>query len=146
MRTVVALLVLIAACNAVPTEGPSFVPNADGVVIIQNSPGGNVQHFLNERDKLERMGLPVEIRGFCNSSCAIFYSLPTACLRPGARLGFHTASNDPTGHYERMIRNQFRAGIRDMYWSEWRHSEEIVSINRDEAMALDPEIVACEDR
>lgn len=150
MRLLLASLFFLSGCVFTPAvTGPSFGPNENGVVVIRNNHGGNVQHFLNERARLERIGAPVEIRGFCNSACVVFVTLPTACMGSGAFLGFHRVSGGgPLGQPLGISRISatLRGEMRRKYDAEWSRSASIVSVNRSEALRLDPEIQRCESK
>lgn len=146
MRALALLCLFLAGCALAPgVSGVRFKPNADGVVVVANVGGGNVQHFLNERARLDRLGAPVELRGFCNSACTVLYSLPTACLARGATLGFHSVAGAASPFYERRIRAHYRAGIAEGYWNEWRKSEALTVLTREQVTRLDPATKICED-
>jgi hypothetical protein len=151
MKYIVSLMAIIAVtgCSqlaAIVDESPRFEPDERGVIVIANDNGGNVENYLTERDRLKRLGLPIEIRGKCVSACTVFYSLPTACLASGSYLGFHGVSGGgPLGPtvQERQLRDTYRNGIRDQYWSEWRMSNEITKVPAAEVIRLDPEARIC---
>jgi hypothetical protein len=139
-RFLLLIPIILAACSA-----PQ--PRVDGQVEIRDDSGGNVQAYLNERNRLEREGVPVRISGYCDSACAIFYSLPTACLAPDARLGFHKATGGgplgPSLATQRMA-SHFRGELQERYLDRWSKSETMIRINRETVRRLDPEVQFCD--
>jgi hypothetical protein len=143
-----ASVLALGACSSAVVTGPTFQPGPDGVVVVENVGGGNVLHFVGERARLERLGAPVEIRGYCNSACVVFYSLPTACMAPGSRLGFHAPSGGgPLGPSlaRSRIESHLRAGVLDEYRREWGTSSEIIRVPREDVIAFDPDVMRCEN-
>lgn len=65
-------------------------------IIIDNDGGGNVATFSMWYDRVRASGVPVRIRGICDSACTIVLSLPRdqVCIEPTGSLGFHLATYD----------------------------------------------------
>lgn len=64
---------------------------AVGVTYIDADGGGNVLGYVQHYESLQRQGIPVVIRGVCNSSCTMALGYSNVCLMPDAELGFHPA-------------------------------------------------------
>lgn len=139
MKRALILALALSACVK------PVVNESDNVVIIKNGNGGNVLSHIAERDRLEALGKPVRIEGYCASACTIFYSLPTACMAEGSSLHFHGA-NIAGAVWEPRMAEFYRAGIKDKYLAEWRDivGKPMAAVTREEAKALDPAIQFCE--
>lgn len=63
-------------------------------IIIDNDSGGNIQFFAMWYDRVRDSGVPVRVRGMCDSACTIVLSLPReqVCMEPTASFGVHLAS------------------------------------------------------
>ncbi|MDZ7904585.1 MAG: hypothetical protein U5N55_01465 [Cypionkella sp.] len=58
---------------------------------IRNDYGGNLQQYTIRNATAKLQGRNAVIAGECSSACVT--ALPRACLRPSARLGFHSPAN-----------------------------------------------------
>lgn len=136
-------LALMAAC--VPTVAPT-APSSEPIV-IRNNRGGNVLSAIQYRNELARSGRPVEIRGYCGSACTLYITLPNACLGPGATVGFHApripgTTIIPQG-VDQIMGSFYRAGIKQRWDAEWKHSLQIQKITAREYARLDPQTRLC---
>jgi hypothetical protein len=63
-------------------------------VVIDNDGGGNVATFVMWYKRIKESGVPVRLRGVCDSACTFILMLPReqVCVEPTASLGFHLAS------------------------------------------------------
>lgn len=63
-------------------------------VVIGDDGGGNIHTFEMWYNRLRDSGVPVILRGVCDSACTIVLSLPhdQVCVERTASLGFHLAS------------------------------------------------------
>ncbi|MFV0512488.1 MAG: hypothetical protein ACK5MY_02460 [Jhaorihella sp.] len=119
----------------------------DEVYTIENDGGGQVISAIADWNRLHDWGGPVEIRGYCNSACTIFASLPNACLAPESRYGFHSASiaGVPAPHINLMLRQFYRGEIRDRFDDDWSDSTDLTRISVVEFKQLDPEVRLCDE-
>ena len=84
-KLLTALLCLIV-CTSATSAGdtrPRFVE-----AHVQNSPGGEVDRFLQLLDAFLEDGTKVHISGYCASACTLFLTAD-ACVYEDTRLGFH---------------------------------------------------------
>lgn len=60
-------------------------------IVIGDDLGGDVDMFLVWYGRVRDSGVPVVIRGLCQSACTLVMLLPPAqiCIEPTASLGFH---------------------------------------------------------
>lgn len=60
-------------------------------IVIGDDLGGDVDFFLMWYGRVRDSGVPVVIRGLCQSACTLVMLLPPAqvCIEPTASLGFH---------------------------------------------------------
>lgn len=65
-------------------------------IIIDNDGGGNIAFFSMWYERLRESGVPVRVRGMCDSACTIVLSLPRSqvCMEPTGSFGIHLASYD----------------------------------------------------
>ncbi len=63
-------------------------------VVIGDDGGGNIHTFSMWYERIRDSGVPVVLRGICDSACTIVLSLPhdQVCVERTASLGFHLAS------------------------------------------------------
>ena len=135
---------LLGACGTVASVLVHTVPDLDysqDVLVIENNPGGNPYEFGDFRAKLERLGKPVELVGFCNSACTILLNSPVVCLDPQVRIGFH--SSNQGGLANPYMRQFYKDGILEQYDAVWKKSTTMSRITAQEAQALDPSIKIC---
>ena len=86
MRIVAALL-LASVLFAVPALAQT--------IDVSNDPGGFMGQYDTRWRNRAAKGVSVRISGMCASACTIlFHHIPRnrICVTPGARIGFHTAS------------------------------------------------------
>ena len=83
---------------------------------------------------------PVRIEGFCNSACLMFTTLPSACLAPRLKLGFHEANVNLGFVGNPEITKYLRGGIQKRFVDEWQNIQftEIHCITTDDFIELDP--------
>lgn len=95
IRTLIISLATAALLPLVAASAPAVVKHVfpENVAIdrayIDNSPGGDVQAFLDVREDLRSRDTKVFISGDCASACTLFLDLPNACVYANTRLGFH---------------------------------------------------------
>jgi hypothetical protein len=53
--------------------------------------GGQLYGYIIDYMKIKRSGRPYPLK-YCASACTLYLTLPNACLLPGAKFGFHSAS------------------------------------------------------
>lgn len=63
-------------------------------LIIDNDAGGNIAFFSMWYERVRDSGVPVRVRGMCDSACTIVLSLPhdQVCMERTASFGIHLAS------------------------------------------------------
>ena len=88
--------------------------------VIHNDGGGQLISAEVDRALLQAWGGRVEISGYCNSACVVFTTLPNACLKPGAVIGFHGANMNagPVGNPQ--ITRYLRAGVLSKWVADWQ--------------------------
>lgn len=136
------LICAIAALGLVACTDRRDSPVGDETYVVERDGGGQIISAIADRRQLEAWGGRVEINGRCLSSCAIFTTLPNACLGPDAIIGFH-GSNVPG--FGLALAPYFRNGIREMFLSDWIFiNGPTHKITAQEYVALDPETRLCE--
>lgn len=90
-----ASLKIASVALALLLAGPALAQKA---VIIDDDGGGEVDTYLNWYQRLKASGVPVVLRGICESACGFVLMLPSrqVCVEPTASLGFHLASSGHT--------------------------------------------------
>lgn len=147
-RFIIGLLALAATACTQPEDTGSWVETA-GEVVITNNGGGTILAFTTERARLLASGKKVVLKGYCASSCTIFYSLPNACMAKGSYLAFHGAKamigiGETVGNSQ--LAKHYRAGIKGKFLAEWKNvTKPLVKVQRAEVKALDPATKFCED-
>lgn len=65
-------------------------------IVIDNDGGGNIAFFSMWYERLRESGVPVRVRGMCDSACTIVLSLPhdQVCMERTGSFGIHLASYD----------------------------------------------------
>ena len=128
----------------------SALPALADTVVIRNDGGGNINDYLARRAKLARADA-VRIEGKCLSACAIFTTLPNACVAPDAAIGFH-GTLPKSGIFaidlwlDMRMGQYFRGEVRRKYETEWRHlggSNQFHVITGRQLKRLDPQIRHC---
>lgn len=122
-------------------------------VVIRNDGGGNITDYRARRTQLARVE-NVRIEGKCLSACAIFTTLPNACVDPKAQIGFHGTlpkSGIPVVDYwlDMRMGEYFRGQVRRKFETEWRHlggRDEFVVMSGAQLKKLDPQIRLCKPR
>lgn len=64
-------------------------PAIEAPVVITDDRGGVLAQYAQQAINYFAQEREVRIQGVCNSACTLAISLPTACVYPQARLGFH---------------------------------------------------------
>ncbi len=120
-------------------------PPRGALHVIQNDPGGQIISAIADRKRLERWGGPIEIRGFCNSACTIFTTLPNACLAPDARIGFHSSNVNVEWVGNPQIAEYLRGGILNKFLTEWQFVPftDMHRISAQDYVRLDPQTRLC---
>ncbi|MFD1882226.1 hypothetical protein [Paracoccus pacificus] len=142
----IALVLALVAAAPAPAQkyAPGTGPNP---IIIRNNAGGNVMEMVRYRQNLARSGRPVQFRGYCDSACTILTTLPNSCLGPGAMIGFHAPRIPHTKIIpplvDEIMGNFYRNGIRQKWFSTWRHQLKIQRIDAKTYARLDPEVRLC---
>lgn len=79
--------------------------------VIDDDHGGTVDTFARWYKRLADSGMPVIVRGVCESACTLVLSLPRSqvCIEPTASFGFHHATIDdrPEPGVTRAISRRF---------------------------------------
>ncbi len=90
-------------------------------ITVKRDLGGSVAERIQQVRQLSATGTPVRIEGTCISACTLLLGVPTTCVSPQARLGFHGPSSRlrgiplPPEEYERVSRQ-----MAEMYPAELR--------------------------
>ncbi len=103
---------LLAALQTLETTAENFQPGA-GTLLIRENGGGETGIFIRIASEIYRLGLRLEVEGYCMSSC-FNYLVPAARqihLRPGALLGFH-GSAETTANELPPLKLLYRSKIR----------------------------------
>ena len=136
---------LTMACSLVACTDRRPEPTTEPYVIRRDG-GGQLISAEADRAMLLAWGGRVEIRGYCNSACVIFTTLPNACLGPRLDIGFHGSNVNvgPIGN-EQMAK-YMRGGVKRRYLEEWQHipHTEIHKITAEEYVRLDPRSRICD--
>lgn len=69
-------------------------PPPPAVVVITKDYGGLVDEYATQELVYFRQRREVRIKGECHSACTMALALPTVCIYPSARLGFHLPRYD----------------------------------------------------
>lgn len=116
-------------------------------IVIRNDHGGNVAANILRREQLANSGREVQLRGFCDSACTMFTTLPNACLAPDATFGFHAPSigdsNIPAPMVGDLIGQFYRNGIARNWQQSWGNSTKITQISAKGYVRLDPQARLC---
>ncbi len=120
------------------------------IVKISNDLGGNIQDYRLRRAELARAG-EVRIYHKCYSACAIYTTLPNACVWPKAQIGFHGASpvyDIPALDMwlDMRMGEFFRGEVQRRYIADWRHLKGAANmhvISGAELHRLDPKVRLC---
>lgn len=122
-------------------------------VVINDDGGGNIRTFVMWYERIRDSGVPVVLRGICDSACTLVLTLPhdQVCVEPTASLGFHLASYSDeaapslTGA---MIRRWYPAKVREWLVGQTLHeaplymtAEEVVKLGIFAACKPVPEAV-----
>lgn len=114
--------------------------------VIEDDGGGQLLSAEADRAALLAWGGAVEIRGDCASACAIFTTLPNACLDPASRIGFHSANINlgPVGNAQ--VARHLRGDIRALFEAKWQFvpSDQIHWVPAETYVVLDPETRLCD--
>jgi hypothetical protein len=90
-------------CRAIAlTVALACAPTAWADVVIQNDPGGKIGDYVQKYTDLAYRQERIVISGWCNSACTLLLGIvpvSRVCVRPGASLGFHSASLGQLGPY-----------------------------------------------
>ncbi|MDZ4093732.1 MAG: hypothetical protein U1D35_02335 [Paracoccaceae bacterium] len=122
-------------------------------VVIRNDVGGNVNEYRGRRAKLAQAEA-VRIEGRCFSACAIFTTLPNACVMPRAQIGFHgtlpKSGIEAVDYWLDMrLGDYFRGEVKRRYIAQWRH---LGGVNQMHVLsgralnALDPQVQLCKGK
>lgn len=114
--------------------------------IIENNRGGYIHEADAARARLAAWGGRVEIHGVCNSACAIFITLPNACMNPDLKIGFHRSSVNIAGVIgNAQLSRHFRGGVKAQYDAVWGElpDGESHTISAQEFARLDPQSKIC---
>ncbi|MBC2835104.1 hypothetical protein H7F16_06260 [Gemmobacter straminiformis] len=85
----------------------AFSASAKAMIVTRDM-GGSVRERIAQVNDLSANGTEVRIVGTCVSACTLLLGVPTACVAPQARLGFHGPSTRkrglplPRDEYERV--------------------------------------------
>ncbi|WP_442771714.1 hypothetical protein [Paenirhodobacter enshiensis] len=149
--TLVALLSAAVLAGCVGSPGPAQSTPAGGTrnapIVIRNDHGGNVAANILRREQLANSGREVQLRGFCDSACTMFTTLPNACLAPDATFGFHApsigGSSTPAPMVGDLIGQFYRNGIARKWQQSWGNSTKITRISAKRYVQLDPQARLC---
>jgi len=79
-------------------------------LVITNDRGGVVAERVEQVRAMRQAGAVVRIKGRCYSTCTMLLGLPSACVYPSARMGFHGPQSQfygvalPPAEFERWSR------------------------------------------
>lgn len=88
------MLKIALAALALSLSAPTALAQKPvSAVIIDDDVGGSVETYLAWYQRLKDSGVPVVLRGICDSACGFVLMLPAAqvCVEPTASIGFHLA-------------------------------------------------------
>lgn len=86
------LIAVAAAAIGICALAPLSVSADVRPLVIEDDEGGDLGNFLVWYGRVRDSGVPVRIRGLCQSACTLFFGVvPPAqiCIEPTASLGFH---------------------------------------------------------
>lgn len=118
-------------------------------IIIDNDGGGNIATFTMWYNRLRESGVPVRVRGICDSACTLALSLPhdQVCMEGTGSFGFHLASyNDEAapGVTGAMIRRWYPLAVRKWLMGQTIHEAPLyMTANTVVRLGIFP---ACEDQ
>ena len=144
MKPLIAAVLILLAASATGS-----VARAE-TVVIRNDGGGLLKVYRARRAELARVDA-VRIEGKCLSACAIYTTLPNACVMPDAKIGFHgssinTGQYDVDLYYDMRMGEYFRGAVRRAYLADWRHlsgRDEFHVISGTKLHQLDPQVRLC---
>ena len=126
---------LIYVLIAVAITSPTY---AQSVIRISNDGGGSLSERVSQIKSIRRSGQRVEIRqGYCNSACTLYLGLPTTCVSPNARFGFHGPQIATRGlgmlpaqfeEWSRTMAQHYPAGLRNWFMTSARHSTKLITL------------------
>ena len=138
MIRIALMVLLVAGCSSGNLkDAPLIEPH-----VIENNQGGQTVAFIADRKRLVAWGGKVMIKGYCNSACGVFVTMPNACIDKDSRLGFHASS---TSLGSSMVSPHLRGEIKRRYLEEWQFSEVMIYIPAKEYVVMDPETKICEE-
>lgn len=91
-----AVSLLVASALAFLTISIPADAKVEQPFVIGDDHGGDIDAFLMWYGRLRESGVPVVLRGICESACTFVLTLPReqVCVERGASLGFHHATVD----------------------------------------------------
>jgi hypothetical protein len=125
----VALALLLA--------GPAF---AEKAVIIDDDGGGEVDTYLSWYQRLKASGVPVVLRGICESACGFVLMLPPkqVCVESTASLGFHlaTSGHTPMPDYSAALFRRYTPASVQHWLSDKTLTSMMIFMTADEIVSL----------
>lgn len=112
---------------AVVLNGPARAIQAPW--IITNDMGGSLEDRIIEIERMRAIGTPVQIVGTCVSACTLYLGLPSTCVMPQARLGFHGPRSTLQGiplprqkyeYFTHVMASYYPGGIRSWFMTDAR--------------------------
>lgn len=137
-----ALIVAMAEqAGAVPARNPS-----GHAMVVRHDMGGSVRERMAQVALLSASATEVRIEGTCVSACTLFLGVPTVCVTPSARLGFHGPSTRnrglplPRAEFERIsaeMASLYPPMIRSWFMTTARHvTGDYIVISGRDAIAM----------
>ncbi|WP_207630222.1 hypothetical protein [Paracoccus xiamenensis] len=141
------LIAFLLVLALMPLSAGARIIVKDDFIAVSNDKGGNVLEMVKTRQRLERSGKEVRIRGYCRSACTMLITMRNACLSPNATVGFHAPRIPNTKiippYVDQIMAHFYRNGILRKWNEEWRHSLKMVKISAREYKRLDPATPLC---
>lgn len=141
LKTLLATIKTACAVLAVTAHSQMAV-----AMDVTNDMGGSIQERLEQVQRLTAQGTPVRIVGTCVSACTLYLGVPTSCVFPNARLGFHGPSTRlqgiplPREEYERVsyqMAAEYPEPLRSWFLSDARrYTSTYILISGSDAIAM----------
>jgi hypothetical protein len=88
--------------------------------VITRDYGGNANQYASQLGYLNRNHRKVEIRGICESGCALALGAENVCVGKKASVGFHYAYDERKGKVLPQFTDEFYSKIPEHIYSEVR--------------------------
>lgn len=134
---------VIAAALAASVLFGTYARAADSIIkpiVLDNDPGGTISTFVAWFERVRDSGVPVVVRGICESACTLVLMLPReqVCVEPSASFGFHLASSGTKSlpdYTAALIRRYYPPAVQQ-WLSTKKLTAEPIYMMADEVVAL----------